>query len=243
MTASGPFRPGELDGADAPDRELPVAGEAGRRVDAALAAEPPARPSDGFSDRVMAAIAREPVPSAAGFLAPLRRRSVAGVVASLEAALGLAVRGGRPIGLRIGALAYAMALLIAVGSVTGLAAAGAAGAIGIISGDRSSTPRVEATVPPSGSFEPESSDDASQDATGSLELGGSEDPAGSGSAGDGASASADDHGGSGGGDGSITAAPTEDAGGAPTASPSGTPKPSDTAQPSETPQPSSSSGG
>ena len=38
MTPSGPFRPGELDGADAPEHELPIAGEAGRRVDAALAA-------------------------------------------------------------------------------------------------------------------------------------------------------------------------------------------------------------
>jgi hypothetical protein len=104
--------------------------------------------SGGFGDRVMAALADDPAPSATGFLLPLRRVGLLpGLPASFRQAF-VATRGsGRPLLARAAALAYVLVLAIAALSVTGAASLGAAGALGLL-GPRA-TPSPLATTPPS----------------------------------------------------------------------------------------------
>lgn len=143
MTAPGSYRPGEAEGADADlrDSELAAAYAAARLLERSIPADPPARPGD-FVDRVMAAVALEPVPRAAGFLVGFRAHpGPATFLASVGAAWAMAAgAAGRPVQVRAAALAYVLAVLVAVASLTGVAAIGTVGALGVFDGDRSSEP-------------------------------------------------------------------------------------------------------
>ena len=88
--------------------------------------------TEDFSDRVMAALAKEPTPGTTGFLVPLRRRGfLTGLPASVRQAWA-SVGSGRPMLGRSAALAYVLAVLVAGASLTGAATLGAAGALGLL---------------------------------------------------------------------------------------------------------------
>ena len=175
----GSFRPDELVGSDKElsDPERAQALAAARELEQALSTHG-VHPPAGFTDRVMAAVAREPLPRPTGFLAPLRaRHSLAGVVASVRVAWSVAAGSGRPASARGVAMAYVLAVLIIGASLTGVAAIGTAGAIGILSPDSprpsivingpttspepsSDTSEPSESIEPSGSLEPSESPDA-----------------------------------------------------------------------------------
>lgn len=165
----GSFRPEELTGADSgmTDAERAQSYSAARELEQAIGSEQ-FHPAAGFTNRVMAAVANEPAPRSAGFLAPLlARHSLAGAVASVRTAWSIALNGaGRPVGARGLALAYVLAVLLIGVSLTGAAAYGAAGAIGLLGPD--GTPR-PSLVAPGPTHSPEASSEASEPA-------GSEDP-------------------------------------------------------------------
>jgi hypothetical protein len=92
-----------------------------------IAQEPSPRPSPGFSDRVGAVIAREPVPApmaAAG--RAVRGHSVTGFAAALRDAAKVGFGGRRPLTARAGALAMLAVAMMIVVSVGGALAFGAA---------------------------------------------------------------------------------------------------------------------
>jgi hypothetical protein len=94
-----------------------------------------------FGDRVMAALADEPAPAAAGFLLPLRRRGyVRGLGASVRQAWVAVGGAGRPALGRVAALAYVLAVAIAGLSLTGAATIGAASALGMLGPSSTQTP-------------------------------------------------------------------------------------------------------
>lgn len=104
---------------------------------------PAAGPSDGFADRVMAALADEPAPAPAGFMLPIRRRGLLrGLWSSVRQAMVATGGAGRPAFGRAVALAYVLVVAVAGASITGAASFGAAGALGLL--DSTSSP----TVPP-----------------------------------------------------------------------------------------------
>jgi hypothetical protein len=128
-----PFRAAELEGGDRPfsAAEHARAEGAARQLEQSLAGRD-VRPSSGFSTRVMAAIAAEPLPSQRGYLLPLHRRGPAGMIESFRQALAFGRSGSRPLGARVGALAYVLAVLVLAISLTGVAAYGAVGAMGLL---------------------------------------------------------------------------------------------------------------
>jgi len=148
----GSFRPSELDAADQRigDADLAGALAMARELEASLPGDLPG-PSTAFGDRVMAAIALEPAPRPAGFLAALRARpGLAGLTASVREAWAVMAGGpGRPMRARGLALAYVFAILVIGTSLTGVAAYGAAGALGLLDDDASPAPTVQETVAPS----------------------------------------------------------------------------------------------
>ena len=168
----GAFRPDELDGPDADlsGGELAAASAAAREIQAAVPLDSPA-PAREFAVRVMTAIAAEPTPRTGGFLAGLLRHpGLPSLVASVREAWAVgSTSAGRPAGTRGVALAYVLAIVVVGVSLTGAAAYGTAGALGLLGGDRSPTPAViqpsaspepSATLPePSESAEPSSSAD------------------------------------------------------------------------------------
>jgi len=245
----GSFRPSELEGADGQHGDADLAGafSMARELEASRGSETIA-PSADFADRVMAAVAREPAPRPAGFLAALRSRpGLAGLTFSVREAWAVVGGGpGRPMRARGLALAYVLVVLIAGTSLTGLAAYGAAGALGFLGDDASPTPTVQETVAPS---------TPSPDAlptpaltpsptppgpTESSEPSGSPEPDESAEPGE-----SDDHGGgSPGASGEASPDPSDDGESSPEPSqddddassePSDTPRPSDTPKPSQTP--------
>ena len=155
--------------------ELRVAGEpdlsTAEQADALLAARElesvasaaVVRPSDGFEDRVMAAVAAEPAPRLV-----VRPRSAVrgGIIGSFLATVrdswGVATTGGRPAAVR--AQAFAFVLLVAV-ATTAVAGVGAAGVGALFQRDGNPTPSVqpiptESAMPsatPSPSVEPSAS--------------------------------------------------------------------------------------
>jgi len=239
----GSFRPSELDGSEqrAGDADLAGAYAIARELEASLPTES-IGPSADFTDRVMAAVALEPAPRPAGFLAALRARpGLAGLAASVREAWAVVGGGpGRPMRARGFALAYVLAVLVIGTSLTGVAAYGAAGALGLLDADASPTPSVQETVAPSTTPGPlptptvtptatpsptpaESLE--SPEPTESAEPDGSSEPEES-----------DDHGGDspGASDGGASSPePSLDDDSA--AEPSDTPRPSDTPKPSQTP--------
>ena len=248
----GSYRPDEVGGADAPirDSELAEAYAAARLLERAMPTDPVTRSGD-FSDRVMAAVVREPAPRPAGFLgALLAHPGPASFVASVRSAWATAAgAAGRPVQVRAAAMAYVLAVLVAAVSLTGVAAYGTAGAIGGLLGqDRSSDPSGLVTSPspspspsddvgPSESAEPSDSAEPSESAEPSGSVGPEdslkpgETPRPTSTRSPAASPSPD---GSGEPSESPSPSSSDDSGGG-SGSPSNTPRPSDTPKPSETP--------
>ncbi len=191
MTTPGSFTPDEIaeDLGSTPSGDAATAWATARALERAMPGDPP-RPSVEFSARVMAALATEPPPHAVGFLAGLwARPGIAGLVASTRQAWATAFAGaGRPMRVRLSAMAYVLAILIAASSLTGVAAFGAAGALGRLSDGRSPNPTVVGPSPspnpsaveapsespegsdtpePSGSEGPDESDDPGSSGEGS----------------------------------------------------------------------------
>ena len=133
------LHPDELAGESVSAQELGGALEAARSLEAATEV-PAIRPSADFTDRVMARLEAEPAPGPVGYLVPLRRAGLYGLLASLRQAWGLVGRGARPVAVRATALAYVLAVVIVGTSLTGLAAYGFAGAFGLLGPDRSAAP-------------------------------------------------------------------------------------------------------
>ena len=104
----------------------------------------PVTTGEDFSERVMAALADEPTPGTTGFLVPLRRQGfLAGLGESVRQAWA-AAGSGRPIIGRSAALAYVLAVAVAVVSLTGAATIGTAGALGLFDPRPTESP----TAPP-----------------------------------------------------------------------------------------------
>jgi hypothetical protein len=119
----GPFHPSELDGIGqgAGSADLLATARELERLDGGAI-----RPSDGFTDRVLAAIGSEPLPrpmTVAGLAA--RQGRLGTMLAALRDTWHVAWSGGRPVAVRAQAMAFVLLLIVAVGSVSGLATVGA----------------------------------------------------------------------------------------------------------------------
>lgn len=140
-----PFGPDELAGVSGvqPD-ELMAELRLARDLEV-VAARGSVRPSAEFTDRVMAAVAREPAAApvrAAG--TALRRGAFVAFVASLRDAWRVTVSPSFPMAMR----AQAMALVLVVAGLAAGSGAVTAGALGLLDGDRATpTPPVETPTP------------------------------------------------------------------------------------------------
>lgn len=222
------LHPDELSGDAVSAQELGGALEAARALETAAAA-PPVRASADFTDRVMARLQAEPTPGAVGYLTPLRRFGLGGLIASLRQAWTVAARGSRSFGVRATALAYVLAVVLIGTSITGLAAYGTAGALGLLDGPNASPSPTLPLEPPGPVVEPspttEPSPSPSTEPTPEPSATESVEPA----------ASDDGHGGA-----EATPRESSDDNGAETPDPSKTPKPSETPDSTRTPSPSGS---
>lgn len=194
--------------------------------------------SDGFADRVMAAVAAQPLPQ------PVRAFGVAlvaGHLRSAAAAVGDAWRvvtsGAVPVGVR--AQALALVLVVAAGSLT-IAGGATVGAIGLFGPDQPTpspslvVPAPSPSVAPSPSIDPSPSPSATTEPSASVEPSETTSPTSTGTApsrtGTPSPTGTDDHGGgSGSGSGSSSSTQTPE----PTQTPR-TPDPIDTPAPTGT---------
>jgi hypothetical protein len=127
---SGPIRrfdPSELVAPGEP--ALPVAEQADALLAArdleTLAANDLIRPTEGFEDRVMAAIATEPAPRLVVRPASAVRGGRLGAfLIAVRESWGVASTGGRPLAVRAQALAFVVLVVVAAGSMTTVAAVG-----------------------------------------------------------------------------------------------------------------------
>ncbi len=120
-----------------------------------LAASEPIRPTEGFEDRVMAAIAGEPAPRLAVRPASaVRGGRVGAFLLAVREAWGVASTGGRPIAVRAQALAFVLLVVVAAGAMTTVAATGVGG---LLDGNRGTTPTSAPapTGPPTSTRRPE----------------------------------------------------------------------------------------
>ena len=143
-----PFHAGELDDAEPLESaELLLMARELERLDGGAI-----RPSDGFTDRVLGAIADEPLPrpmAVAGVAA--REGRLGAMVAALRDTWHVAWSGGRPLAARAQAMAFVVLLVVAVGSV---GAVTTVGAINVLFSTRSTPsvapePSLPAVVSPS----------------------------------------------------------------------------------------------
>lgn len=96
----------------------------------ALASDPGIRPTEGFEDRVMQAVATEPVPRVVVRPASAVRGGRPAVfLLAIRDAWGVATTGGRPMAIRAQAIAFIGLLLLAVGSLTTAGVATVGGAL------------------------------------------------------------------------------------------------------------------
>jgi hypothetical protein len=142
-----PFGADELDGVSGlqPD-ELAADTRLARELQAS-AARVSVRPSPDFADRVMAAVAREPAaaPARAARIA-LRRGALGAFLVSLRDAWRVTISPSFPIAMR----AQAMAMVLVVVGLTAGTGAVAAGALGLLDGNRSTpspVPTLQSPVP------------------------------------------------------------------------------------------------
>ena len=103
------------------------------------------RPTDGFEDRVMAAIAAEPAPRLVVVPASTVRGGVIGAfLLTVRQSWAIAMGGGRPMGVRVQALAFVLLVVLAAGALTGVTALTVGALIGphgsTVGPDRSSLP-------------------------------------------------------------------------------------------------------
>lgn len=116
----------------------------------------PIRPSDGFTDRVLAAIADEPLPApmaVAGLAA--RQGRLGAMVAALRDTWHVAWTGGRPLAVRAQAMAFVILLVVAVSSVGAMTTVGAMNVLfPAISSPSPKLPVSNPTPPPARTAEP-----------------------------------------------------------------------------------------
>lgn len=193
----------------------------------------PVQPSAAFVDAVMAAIEQEPAPDAAlAIVGPIRRSGPAGFVESVRAAIALLTLGaGRPLAARAMAFGYLVVVGALALGLSGGAAVGAAGVLGLLDGvEPEPTPIVlpSPSPSPSASASASATPGPSASPTGSIEPSGSpegsEDPSASPSESTESSVRP-----------SRSPSPTGSPDESETPEPSDTPKASDTPEPSETP--------
>lgn len=191
----------------------------------------PVQPSAAFVDAVMAAIEQEPAPDAAlAIVGPIRRSGPAGFVESVRAAIALLTLGaGRPLAARAMAFGYLVVVGALALGLSGGAAVGAAGVLGLLDGvEPEPTPIVLPSPSPSPSASVSATLGPSASPTGSIEPSGSpegsEDPSASPSESTESSVRP-----------SRSPSPTGSPDESETPEPSDTPKASDTPEPSETP--------
>jgi hypothetical protein len=183
-----------------------------------LAAGDLIRPTDGFEDRVMAAVATEPAPRL--MVRPgsaVRGGRPAAILLSIRDAWRIATTGGRPAAVRAQALAFVLLIVVAAGALTG-------GMVMTVGGlfDRSAAPEpsvaptpISTLAPtPSASPLPSASPDASETPVPTMTA----SPA-------------------------PTAEPTQTTKPGETARPTRTPRPTETPEPGETPEPTDDHGG
>jgi hypothetical protein len=144
------------------DDEARIADEMARELDALAGATQATVPA-GFADRVMASIAREPLPQPArAFGAAVAARRLGAAVASIGDAWRVAVGGRAPMAVR--AQALALVLVVAAGSLA-LAGGATVGAIDLLNANQPPQPSPTAPQPsepqpspsPTPSFTPEPS--------------------------------------------------------------------------------------
>ena len=219
-----PFRPDELAGSEGPvdPADLAAALDLARLIERSVGADG-VRPTPGFSDRVMAAVATQPAP---------RRSRLAAIVGGLRLAVQTALNANRPPLVRARALAIVLAALIALGSIGGAATLAAAGALNLFQPHPSSGPLLTPHPQLSPSHDPNATHDPGRTPEPTESVGPSEapEPTETSEPGDTREPSASDH--HGGSDGSG------DGGGKDTPGPSGTPEPRDTPEPTGSPEPS-----
>jgi uncharacterized membrane protein YgcG len=132
----------------------------------ALATDTGIRPTDGFEDRVMAAIAAEPAPRLVAVPPSTVRGGVPGAfLLTVRRSWAVAMGGGRPMAVRIQALAFVLLVLLAAGALTGVTAVTVGALLGpngtTIGPDRSpvptppTTPDTSESPPPTESPMPE----------------------------------------------------------------------------------------
>jgi uncharacterized membrane protein YgcG len=108
----------------------------------ALAASDGIRPTDGFDDRVMAAIALEPIPRAIVIGGnAVRGTGVAGFLYAVRNAWRVGSTGDRPFAVRAQALAFVFVVLVAAGSLAG---AGVIAVAGLFDGNNTPAPTPQA---------------------------------------------------------------------------------------------------
>ena len=151
MTGPQRFGPDELSGVAGlrPD-ELAAETRLARDLEAIAARDGIGAPAD-FTDRVMGAIAAEPVPApaiAAGHA--LRHGALATFLVSVRDAFRVTASGGFPVAVR----AQAFALVLLVAGVTAGSGYAAAGALGLLGDRPSPSPSVEAPSGPPQTPEP-----------------------------------------------------------------------------------------
>lgn len=126
-----PFGAAELP-EDEPAADLATSLATARELEA-MAAAPDTATGDDFTDRVMAAIALEPVPQPSAVAgSALRSGRPLGFVAAVRDAWRVAVSGGRPLAVRAQALALVLVAAVAVGSLLSAGGFAVAGALGLL---------------------------------------------------------------------------------------------------------------
>ena len=156
---TGPIRrfdPSELAGGGDPEpstAELADALAVARELES-LTAEPGIRPTAGFEDRVMAAIATEPAPRLVIRPGSAVRGGRAGaLLLAIRDSWGIATTGGRPMAMRAQALAFVFLAVVAVGALTGVGAMTVGSLLGrgaVPSPTIAPGPTIEPTASPSG---------------------------------------------------------------------------------------------
>jgi hypothetical protein len=226
---SGPtrrFDPGELRVPGEPDPSVAEQADAllAARELEAVASSAIVRPTEGFEDRIMAAIATEPAPRlVARPASAVRGGLIASFLMTVRDSWGVASSGGRPMAVRAQAMAFVLLVVVAATAVAGV---GAVGVGSLLDRGRSPAPSVEPapSVAPTPSV-PTPSPSPSPSTSPSVEPSVSPD----------ASESTEP---------TETAEPTEtDDSESETARPTKTPKPDDTDEPDETDDSSGSGSG